>query len=479
MTALSSINFNKIPFRDIQNIEIENTNQTVVNRKSKSNLENIPPTINALPFIKKSPRKEIHIGSLLEFHSSPRKVLGGGAGKTVMLMTALRKSVNTEKSGWKDVAYSNEFGNKIGQGVELSVLKRLSKNPQAKDLTPKVYYAGLHDSRLVIATKVISGGDARHCLPHVSLGDRLKALVNYGKGLGLLHGEKIIHNDTALRNMLIDWPKEKMSIDKALNYRLARPIFDQAGKTLIEAKEKITPEIQNKIKSLNISEVKVFVNKPATGMINDFDRCTFLGDLVSNVLLGCAIDCTAPERMLACNKYEVVKNDLNAPKEALKIARDRILLASTVKSDAFSFGQLLCDAILRPDLNTNLSENGEYNIACQKRMEKRVREYVAMSTASAIDPDDYSALNNIDPKLADIASGLMNYQPSMRLSIDEAISALEPLIPKSTSDLIYDRVFQGFDAAKNPPPTKPAFSMFANFSKEPITAQTYSGYNDT
>lgn len=470
----------KIPFREIQNIENTKANQPIINRKSKSNLENTLPTI---PFIKLSPRKETQIGTLPTYSSTSKGILGGGEAKTVRLMTALRKTLNTKKSGWKDVALSNQFGNKIGQNVELRVLKSLSKDPQAKNLTPKVYYAGLHDSSLVTATKVISGGESNRCLPHMSLNDRLGVIVNHGKGLELLHREKIIHNDTALRNMLIEWPKEKISIENALNYRLARPIFDQSGKTLFESKEKITPEIQKMIKALNISEVKVFVNKPATGMINDFDRCTFLGDLTSSVLLGCAIDCTAPERKLACNKYEARKNDPNSSKEALNIARDRIILASTVHSDAFSFGQLLCDAILRPGLDTNLGDkNVEYKNACHKRMEERIKEYEAMSQGSAIDPEDYSALNNIDPILADIASQLMNYQPNMRLSIDKAILGLESLIPKdfspTDSGLNYDKIFHAFDAAKQPVPEKPAFNMFANFSTAPVKTQSFSGYGN-
>lgn len=419
--------------------------------------ENALPLSNQITFFfsKTTPTKIVHIGNWSEFLADPKAKLGFGFAKTVMLMTAQK----IDKKGFRDVAHSLQSGNKTGQEVELRVLKVLSEDPEAKDLSPKIYYAGTDGNQLETVTKRVSGGDARHCLPHMPISDRLRAISTYGNGLQLLHKHSIIHNDTALRNMLIEWPNEKINIEKALNFRLAKPIFDVTGKTLFEAKEKITPEIQEKLKALNITQVKVFVNQPPKGVITDFDRCTFSGDLTSKVLLGCALDCTAPERMLASNQYKKLKDSTS---------KEGLLLASTVKSDAFSFGQLLCDAILRPDLNTNLAEKSEYNNISEKRINERIKEYEAKSKLSAIDPQDYLALYNINPELAKIASKLMSYQPDMRPNIEEALVVLEKVIarfpPRDQTYAIYDHAFKSFDEAKNP---KPAYNMFANTSNEP------------
>lgn len=447
---------NKSPLREIQNL------------KSK------PQPLSPIKFrMKGSPIKIAQIGTVPQYVQEHKGLLGSGAAKSVRLMTVLRGTLgkNSQKTGFKDVAVSRQLGNKTDQNDELCVLEKLASDENAKNHIAKVYSVVMHGTQMVITTKVIYGKDARHCLPHLSMDDRLRSLIGYAKGLQYLHSKNVIHNDTALRNMLIDWPVEKMTVFAALNRRLARPIFDHEGKTLIDSKERITPEIQKQLESLNISQVKVFSLDPPKGKITDFDRCIFLEGRKPKVLLGFAIDCTAPERMVAYNQC-ISKKGIDAVNQFHQ--------ASTVKSDAFSFGQLLCDAILRPGLNTNLNEAGEYNNLCKIRMEKRVKEYEANSEKSAIEPMDYQELCKIDSELAEIASRLMNYQPDMRLSVDEAIIALEKVLGKfpfrHVSKDLYDNVFKAHDEAKKLASLKSTFGMFANFSKESIIMPDQVGY---
>ncbi|MBS0655219.1 MAG: hypothetical protein JSR46_05540, partial [Verrucomicrobia bacterium] len=191
-----------------------------------------------LPQSKKTPAVKVdHIGTYPQYLENHKATLGSGASKTVSVATVLKKSLlgKEEKEGYKDVALSEQAGNKIGQEVELRVLKSLHGDEKAEEVTAEILYAGTHDQYLVTATKLMYGGEARHCLPRMSTALRLRVLVGYGYGLLLLHSKNTIHNDTALRNMLIQFPTEWCNTEDARNLRLARPIFDHDGNTLFNA----------------------------------------------------------------------------------------------------------------------------------------------------------------------------------------------------------------------------------------------------
>lgn len=400
------------------------------------------------------------VGKLPKINTSVSKSLGNGTVKKVISVPALSSTLfrvsKGQKEGWKEVAMSKTDGTNLSVRVaqtilvEMRVLELLSKEATASKMTPKVYYNGMRGGEMTMVTKKISGGEAKKCLPFLSIKGRLNAVKNFGLGLKFLHMNKIFHNDIALRNMLIQLPAEYKNSDEALGCWLAKPIFDNEGNILVPSKVLITQQVLERIKKLNINQVSVFSEKEPVGLMNDFGQCEFQDDVVDPfVPIDYPLDCTSPERHAALKnlkeihkfgqseKFSCLSNEEQEQYTLLLTqAANQAHQMTSSKSDLFSFGKLLCDAILRPGLNTDLnSDNQTYVDNSTEQLKARAVQHNKNLEAtsesdiqiSSIDQQDYEELKKIDPKLAELAFGLLKYSPNDRPTLAEALEILDQI----------------------------------------------------
>ncbi len=384
--------------------------------------------------------------------------LGVGAFKTITAISILNKcpSKSKNKTGWKEVAYTSLNHSSIFNILkvlekkfnEIRVLELLKTHKEYAKYTPKIYFAGIESDQIVIITKVISGGDAKLFLSKMTHSNKLKALADFGKGLEMLHKLGIIHNDVCSRNMLIDFPVKSIKLEDAKpSQMLARPIFDKDGRIIISNKKWLNTSLVKQLADLDIQEIKIFDDSLARGFVIDFDLCTFINDVpVANGEINFALDCTAPERFDAIiefdRNYKVFctnsdQNKINKLSEGLDKLVKSILDCTNSKSDAFSFGLLILNTVLRPDLDTDfLIENSNYIDNCNVRSQRWSSHYKHFvnnspeyqNNLSALENNDRDGLKSIDPKLAELVFNLMRYDPAKRPEISESISQLYLII---------------------------------------------------
>lgn len=401
------------------------------------------------------------IGIKPKINFDEKRPLGSGISKVVVAAPIL-KLPQTQTATWKERAVAiqkNEYistSNAYSMIAELRVQQILSKIPRSSETIPKNYFSGIIDGKFVMITKIISGGEAKNCLPYLSIKGRLKVLLGFGKGLKMLHDQGITHNDVAMRNMLVELSSEKINVEESIGRWLAEPILDDNGKRSIPGSILITSEISNQIKKLKITEIKVFSEKDPQGKLTDFGLCMFKSESLDPLNpINYAADSVSPECHLAINAHdralaEYKKSHVdNLSEQEKRIIHDDVLNAArnvakvrTSINDLLPFGQVLCHVILRPDLDTDLDEKNEdrsYFETSKKRLQNMDIQYKnaagitrqnAQITQSAIASEDFEKIKLISPQLADLAFNLQKYIPSQRTKLVDALKMLEEVIEK-------------------------------------------------
>jgi serine/threonine protein kinase len=222
----------------------------------------------------------------------------------------------------------------------------LEDQENSKKYFPKVY--AINNSFIFL--KYANCGEAKKALPKMSYSERLKIVQKISKAVEFLHKKGIIHNDIALRNILIHVGKD------------------------------------NSIKAY----------------LADNGSCIFKGELLK--FLSRANDISAPE-------WKNISNE---------------------KTDAFSFGQLLVDAFLRPEEEEDI----DYIIKMQLRIKEREKTSLELLSKdslskdqipSAIEDQDYLELKGISVELAELAKNLLSYEPLNRQAFPDISKTLESI----------------------------------------------------
>jgi hypothetical protein len=319
------------------------------------------------------------------------RTVGEGSFKTISLASAERAEIkggNSDKKTHKQVALAEQkYAEKLTTmdalsiATELRMGKFLASKPEASKYIGKVYYVGMHDGRLHSVTKYANGGPVHKMLPTMDIQQKKRCLAHVAKGLSFLHKEEVVHNDVAARNILVH-------------------------------------KKNNDVKFL----------------LSDFGACTFNADNVSPIIsVARPPDTCSPERYDAIQDLGEAQNnrDITEMTQSAKLVKE----ATTAASDAFSFGVALCDAILRPKLITDLNDTTSAEAKQYTKLYQGRRlqwqdnfwdfdkgEY---SNRSALSPEEYQKLNEMDPQLATLVNDLMAFNPNNRPTLERAAEILE------------------------------------------------------
>ncbi len=196
-------------------------------------------------------------------------------------------------------------------------------------------------------------------------------------------------------------------------------------------------EAKNELPKLPNSQIRDVVSQIGKALIYLQSQGITHNDVaLRNILLHQSKDGSPLKAYLTDNgccvfKDEEVKSDLPRP---MDISAPECRSKSNESTDAFSFGQLIADAFLRPGADTNTSplENQTYNANAIIRWQKRCttfnlykKDMPKMANLSAIDSEDYQGLLKIDVDLANLVKSLMSYGPNNRPTLNKAVAILD------------------------------------------------------
>lgn len=363
------------------------------------------------------------------FMPEHERLLGKGALKEVNARVAEKCTLgNADKIGWKEVAVAyfkinSEFS------TELRVLKLIA-NFKPKSGLIKVYHTNVENGIGVSVTKLIAAGKTEDILRETRFSHKIKIAMDLGKALNWLHSQGVNHNDVALRNILIQQSSEKKPLEViSVADRAMKNLYGKDGTPILEIGDTIGAYQKILLSQNEITHVRVLNDGCPDGYLTDFDRCTFSNDSIASMEETSPVDVVAPERLAALKKLKSLR--VNKCLEGVIENEDSLKAATGPASDAFSFGQTLCDMFLNPALNTNLTEeNGLYIKMCTERRGQRLATYEQICAGendleSALDIAELIRLKFINPILADVIYGLMKYEPTKRMTIHEALEKLK------------------------------------------------------
>lgn len=288
--------------------------------------------------------------------------------------------------------------------TEAEVNAILGRDVQASNFTPKVYGSYFLEGKLILITKLANKGALNTKSQSYNLPQKLSILKDIADSLTYLHSKGIYHNDIAGRNILLHQPSEWVSIQSAIGNQLSQPIYDYNSNILYKAGVTINHSIGNHLLELDIKHVKIKKNNLLRALLTDFGCCTFKDrELPSNTIIPLPIKERAPElRNASCS---------DSSKELKQNIGE--------KSEAFSFGMLILEVCLQEN-NRGLMEGNAHEKEWMRKIKKAEHvSYLAHMQDSSEDPtaimqDEFMGLSKIHPKLAQLASDLLSYNPVNR-----------------------------------------------------------------
>lgn len=288
--------------------------------------------------------------------------------------------------------------------AEYNAARLMLEDADSKNFMPKIYAA--EANRTVM--KSLNAGEIKNAT--LTDKEKLGVMIDICKSLSYFHKNIGLHNDIAMRNIVLH--KEKSAIShfclSALNEAIEKKLAIQKdvyfeNKMIFPAGTIIDKELVNEIQA---KKIDICVRNSIKGYLIDYGSATFNAESLPEIF--------------------PLPQDVCAP-EALNVTR---------KSDAFSFGQLIADVFLRPNLETDLTgtkDNTEYMEMIKIRLMHRKNEYSKITPDSTNDPSiktalseaEFKQLEQIDGELAHLVASLMAYSPSERCSIDDALIILD------------------------------------------------------
>lgn len=405
--------------------------------------------------------------------------IGEGTFKEVYL------AITETSSKYKQIALALQKPDVESNAVlrELRACQKIAETFSSKDPIVKIYSVALRNGHFRILSKYVNGGDAKTHLPFSDTPSKIGILRDVAEAIRLLHAHGMTHNDLALRNILIEFPKENIEITSLENpltligRQLAKTVFTSQHQAIIPQGVIISPEMIEFLYSQNISSVNVFKSGPPRGVLNDFGnvthredskvlnrikesldeltdqtQCQILRDQLINEFpnfhfpsqeelsskakfsefydgllwrfsVATAPDCTSPQRYEAVQSYKeaAAKGDFFGKRSAI----ERLEKATGEQSDAFCLGRLICEVMC----HANMINDDAFKRARLER-ETWLEHFKAgfERDASAINQEDYRLLNLIDPELAELAKNLMSYHPGNCLNLQVVKQKLDQIL---------------------------------------------------